>query len=58
MHILPEKLRSDAPPVFPTGRTGRRTILYACASVLGFQPNCTIVSGPVVFRSLLTKVGK
>ena len=40
MHILPEKFRSDA----------RRTIPYACASVLTFQTNCTIVMNPYVFN--------
>ncbi len=47
MHILPEILRSDA----------QRTIPYASASVLKSRTNCTIVSEPVVFRSLVQKVG-
>gem|GEM_PF-6507142 len=33
MHILHETLRSDA----------RRTNMYACASILSFRTNCTIL---------------
>ncbi|MDB5182363.1 MAG: hypothetical protein JWO47_147 [Candidatus Saccharibacteria bacterium] len=47
MHILPEKLRSDA----------RRTIPYACASVLAFQTDCTIVKNPFYGCKFVQKVG-
>lgn len=48
MHILPENLRSDA----------RRMSQYACASVLAFQTDCTIVMKPFVGCKLLQKVGE
>jgi|GEM_PF-7118957 len=47
MRILTETLRSAA----------RRTDVYACAAVLGFRPNCIIVSDPFVGCKLNQKVG-
>lgn len=47
MHISTVILRSDA----------HRTIPYACASVLGFQPNCTIMRNPAIGCKLVEKVG-
>ncbi len=39
------------PPVFPTGRTGHRTIEYGSLAVLDFQPNCTHVQKSFAFNS-------
>lgn len=47
MHILPEKFRSDA----------RRTIPYACAPVLTFQTDCTIVMNPHYGCKFVEKAG-
>lgn len=47
MHILPENLRSLL----------KRTSQYACAAVLGFQTDCTIVCSPISGCKLNQKVG-